>query len=85
MSSFEMGLKGILLSLSQMQNSDVVFQCPLSMGEKLKGQRNFKFDLCNINLINKNFCVAQDAMDTKGLGTPIEMLMSLMRHPGINK
>ena len=32
--------------------------------------RSSKFDLCNINLLNRNFCVAQDALDTKGFGTP---------------
>ena len=47
--------------------------------------RNSKFDLCNINLLNKNFCVAQDALDTNGFGTPTEMFMSLMLHPSINK
>ena len=43
------------------------------------------FDLSDINLLNKIFCVAQDAMDTKGFGTPTKMLMSLMLHPSINK
>ena len=44
-----------------------------------------KFDLCNVNLLNKNFCVAKDALDTKGFGTLTEMLMNLMLHPSINK
>ena len=43
------------------------------------------FDLSNINLLNKIFYIGQDAMDTKGFGTPTEMLMSLMLHPSINK
>ena len=47
--------------------------------------RNSEFDLSNISLLNENFCVAQDAMDTKGFGTPTEMPMSLMLHPSINK
>ena len=47
--------------------------------------RNSTFDLSNINLLNKIFFVAQDAMDTKGFGTPIEMPMSLMFHPSTNK
>ena len=37
------------------------------------------------NLLNKNFCVAQDAVDSKGFGTSTEMLMSLMLYPSINK
>ena len=44
-----------------------------------------KFDLCKINLPNKNFCVAQDTLDTKGFGTLTEVLMSLMLHSSINK
>ena len=40
------------------------------------------FDISDINVLNKIFCVAQD---TKGFGTPTKMLMSLMLHPSINK
>ena len=47
--------------------------------------RNSTFDLSSINLLNNIFCVAQDAMDTKGFGTPTEMLMSLTLRPSINK
>ena len=43
------------------------------------------FGLSNMNLLNQIFCVAQDAMDTKGFGTPTEMPMSLMFHASINK
>ena len=43
------------------------------------------FDLFNINLLNKIFFVARDAMDTKGFVTPTEMPMSLIFHPRINK
>ena len=44
-----------------------------------------KFDLSNIKLLNKIFSEAQDAMDTKGFGTPTEMPMSLMFHSSVNK
>ena len=44
-----------------------------------------KFDLCNINLLNKNFCIAQDALDTNGFETATKMFMSLMLHPNIHK
>ena len=47
--------------------------------------RNSMFYLSNINLLNENFCVARDALDTKGFGTPTEMLVSLILHPSINK
>ena len=47
--------------------------------------KTLKFDLCNINLLNRNFCVALDAMDTKGFGTFTEVLMNLMLYPSINK
>ena len=43
------------------------------------------FDLYNIRLQNKYVCVAQDALDTKGLRTPTEVLMNLMLHRSINK
>ena len=42
-----------------------------------KNYRNSTTDLSDINLLNKFFCVVQDAMDTKGFGTSTEMLMSL--------
>ena len=47
--------------------------------------RNSTFDLSNINLLNKTFFVAQDAMDTKRFGTATEMPIRLMFHPCINK
>ena len=35
--------------------------------------KTIKFDICNINLLNKNFCEAQDAMDTNGFRALTEM------------
>ena len=43
------------------------------------------FDFSNISLPNNIFCVAKDAMDTKGFGAPTEMLISLMLYTSINK